>query len=232
MGIILICTTRSLCKYRANVPTGTIEQFLINRKNVFDKATELCYNGSGGLTRLRSFGALLTQAPVAWRSSLSLTMKSAVASSCLHALSLACPHAIACVSARIRSLMLVLSHCAWQPFGCSSSDYRPAVHILRMRVSCGSRRPHSCSDYRPALSRYRSHMLDLSVCAISHAFACSCSHPLAHFDASVAPTITNASLLSRATTPAMSIEKGESSPFQSPLNWGNYRVRRKIFIKF
>ena len=55
--LIPICTPRSLCKYRANVPTGTIEQFLIDRKNALDKATELCYNGSGGLTRLRSFGA-------------------------------------------------------------------------------------------------------------------------------------------------------------------------------
>ena len=147
--------------------------------------------GAGGLTRLRSFDALLTQAPVAWtRYRLRLTR---IRSDMLRLSSCANSHSAACLT-RCRSLVLLA-------FARASSDYRPAAHILRMRTLGRYRSllladARLCSDYRPALTAIR-------------LLVYGSRKPDSAND-SIAPTITNAPVSAQATTPTEdSLCKGE-----------------------
>ena len=126
--------------------------FLVYLFRGIDKATEMWYTGGG-----RPHSSVVRRTPYA-------------SSSRLYALSLALvSHPLAC--ARTSVLRLQPCGCLSTAFGCSSSDYRPAVHILRMRVSCGARKPHSRSLSLPS-TRCRSLVLGLSSCACSRSADC------------------------------------------------------------
>ena len=150
-------------------------------KNALDKATEMWYNGGGRPHSL----ALLRRTPYASSSRLeefaSLTMKSALASSCLHSHSLGCP----------RTSVLRYTSCGCVFRAAQGSRTRARTSVLRYLAIA-----RLCSDYRPALAAVR-----LLVYVSRKPYSAN---------ESIAPTITNTSVSAQATTPTEdSLCKGE-----------------------